>query len=371
MIGALATNFVLYARTGQRLDHWDPNVFLAALLVGHGGAGGRQPADAAGAGGALGSFFERLDTSSDETGPDAGARRRSCWSTCCGAPQVDGAARLARVPRGSRRLRDRVDPGPRAGRGDGAVSEIVSTADERLTDTATAAACHSQGDEEYQEKSFRSLLTPCGLRGLSRCRISLISVAAQRIQRVNRTVDPLAVCPLSPLTAPSRVRTIFRKYWTADCWRRTAAARRGGWPARRSDAGRRCLPSRASTPCRGWSATASRDPWTETTHSVAPDLRTASPTDLRVQRRAFGRADPDADDRAPRRRPVAEPLRRGDDALEHLAAGGCPRGDQIDAGFQCDAGPTRSPSPAGPHWPLGTARFWRPARPPGPRRRTP
>jgi Na+/proline symporter len=34
LIGALTTNFVLYYATGQRLDHWDPNVFLAALIVG-------------------------------------------------------------------------------------------------------------------------------------------------------------------------------------------------------------------------------------------------------------------------------------------------------------------------------------------------
>jgi hypothetical protein len=34
LVGALTTNFLLYAMTGQRLDHWDPNVFLAALLVG-------------------------------------------------------------------------------------------------------------------------------------------------------------------------------------------------------------------------------------------------------------------------------------------------------------------------------------------------
>ncbi len=32
--GALATNFALYSLTGQRLDHWDPNVFLAALVAG-------------------------------------------------------------------------------------------------------------------------------------------------------------------------------------------------------------------------------------------------------------------------------------------------------------------------------------------------
>ena len=34
LFSALATNFLLYSLTGQRLDHWDPNVFLAALLVG-------------------------------------------------------------------------------------------------------------------------------------------------------------------------------------------------------------------------------------------------------------------------------------------------------------------------------------------------
>src|SRR5687767_5509733 len=34
ILSALITNFVLYYVTGQRLDHWDANVFLAALLVG-------------------------------------------------------------------------------------------------------------------------------------------------------------------------------------------------------------------------------------------------------------------------------------------------------------------------------------------------
>ena len=34
LLSALATNFLLYSLTGQRLDHWDPNVFLAALVVG-------------------------------------------------------------------------------------------------------------------------------------------------------------------------------------------------------------------------------------------------------------------------------------------------------------------------------------------------
>ena len=34
LLGSLATNFALYAVTGQRLDHWDPNVFLASLAIG-------------------------------------------------------------------------------------------------------------------------------------------------------------------------------------------------------------------------------------------------------------------------------------------------------------------------------------------------
>jgi Na+/proline symporter len=34
LLSSLLTNFVLYGLTGQRLDHWDPNVFLAALVVG-------------------------------------------------------------------------------------------------------------------------------------------------------------------------------------------------------------------------------------------------------------------------------------------------------------------------------------------------
>jgi Na+/proline symporter len=34
LLSALATNFILYRITGQRLDYWDANVFLAALVVG-------------------------------------------------------------------------------------------------------------------------------------------------------------------------------------------------------------------------------------------------------------------------------------------------------------------------------------------------
>jgi Na+/proline symporter len=68
LLSALATNFLLYYLTGQRLDHWDANVFLAALLVGIAALVGvslltsPEPADR------LESFFGRLQTPSDETG---------------------------------------------------------------------------------------------------------------------------------------------------------------------------------------------------------------------------------------------------------------------------------------------------------------
>jgi Na+/proline symporter len=63
--GALTTNFALYAWTGQRLDYWDPNVFLAALGVGTvllvtvSLVTRPEPAKH------LDSFFNRLQTSSD------------------------------------------------------------------------------------------------------------------------------------------------------------------------------------------------------------------------------------------------------------------------------------------------------------------
>jgi Na+/proline symporter len=62
---ALVANFLLYALTGQRLDHWDPNVFLAALLIGIAAlvvvslATAPEPAER------IGSFFDRLQTPSD------------------------------------------------------------------------------------------------------------------------------------------------------------------------------------------------------------------------------------------------------------------------------------------------------------------
>ena len=65
ILSALATNFILYAMTGQRLDYWDANVFLAALIVGIVAlvvvslVTQPEPADK------IESFFSRLQTSSD------------------------------------------------------------------------------------------------------------------------------------------------------------------------------------------------------------------------------------------------------------------------------------------------------------------
>jgi Na+/proline symporter len=63
---ALATNFLLYFYTGQRLDHWDPNVFLAALLVGIAALVSVSLVTAPEPARNLDSFFDRLKTSSDE-----------------------------------------------------------------------------------------------------------------------------------------------------------------------------------------------------------------------------------------------------------------------------------------------------------------
>ncbi len=73
LLSALTTNFALYAWTGQRLDRWDANVFLAALLVGIAALVGvsllTQPEPAA----SLSSLFGRLQTSSDRSAAAAGA----------------------------------------------------------------------------------------------------------------------------------------------------------------------------------------------------------------------------------------------------------------------------------------------------------
>jgi Na+/proline symporter len=65
LVCSLTTNFAVYAWTGKRLDAWDPNVFLAALVAGTAAlvivSLLTRPEPAAD----VTSFFRRLDTSSD------------------------------------------------------------------------------------------------------------------------------------------------------------------------------------------------------------------------------------------------------------------------------------------------------------------
>jgi Na+/proline symporter len=68
LLSALATNFVLYAITGQRLDHWDANVFLAALVVGIVALVVVSLMTAPEPAAKMESFFTRLQTSSDGAG---------------------------------------------------------------------------------------------------------------------------------------------------------------------------------------------------------------------------------------------------------------------------------------------------------------
>jgi Na+/proline symporter len=63
---ALATNFILYAVKGQRLDFWDPNVFLAALVMGTAGLVAVSLLTPAEPAEAVRSFFDRLEKSSDD-----------------------------------------------------------------------------------------------------------------------------------------------------------------------------------------------------------------------------------------------------------------------------------------------------------------
>jgi Na+/proline symporter len=65
LVSALATNFVLYSWMGKRLDAWDPNVFLAALLVGSGALAIVSLLTRPEPAGSIESFFDRLATSSD------------------------------------------------------------------------------------------------------------------------------------------------------------------------------------------------------------------------------------------------------------------------------------------------------------------
>jgi Na+/proline symporter len=73
LAAALTTNFVLYYVTGQRLDHWDPNVFLAALLAGIAALVVFSYATPLEPAGSLESFFGRLQVPSDTPEPAPGA----------------------------------------------------------------------------------------------------------------------------------------------------------------------------------------------------------------------------------------------------------------------------------------------------------
>jgi SSS family solute:Na+ symporter len=67
LLCALGTNFLLYWLTGQRLDHWDPNVFLAALAAGVVALVAVSLLTAPEPAQRLASLFDRLETSSDST----------------------------------------------------------------------------------------------------------------------------------------------------------------------------------------------------------------------------------------------------------------------------------------------------------------
>ena len=137
LLSALATNFILYYLTGQRLDHWDPNVFLAALVVGSLALvvvsllTTPEPADK------IAAFFARLQTSSDgpaeteaviaaaaaESRARPAAAARQPPAPACG----DARTRMARIPRRSRRICRRLGDRRRARRGHGAPSRDVTT----------------------------------------------------------------------------------------------------------------------------------------------------------------------------------------------------------------------------------------------------
>jgi Na+/proline symporter len=73
LLASLTTNFVLYYATGQRLDHWDANVFLGSLVIGTVALvvvsllTTPEPASR------IDDFFERLQTSSDSPSTEPAA----------------------------------------------------------------------------------------------------------------------------------------------------------------------------------------------------------------------------------------------------------------------------------------------------------
>lgn len=73
LVGALATNFVLYYAKGERLDHWDANVFLAALAVGVAALVVVSLMTAPEPAPDIASFFDRLRRPSDDDALSTGA----------------------------------------------------------------------------------------------------------------------------------------------------------------------------------------------------------------------------------------------------------------------------------------------------------
>jgi Na+/proline symporter len=86
LLASLATNFALYYVTGQRLDHWDANVFLASLSVGTISLVAVSLMTAPEPASRIDDFFERLQTSSDAPSGSAEAEGMA-------KPRTTGAAR--------------------------------------------------------------------------------------------------------------------------------------------------------------------------------------------------------------------------------------------------------------------------------------
>ena len=87
MLTALVTNFVLYYLTGQRLDHWDANVFLAALVAGIVALVAVSLLTPPEPARNLDEFYARLETSSD--GPDPEPVAEAATPTIAGAGAVN------------------------------------------------------------------------------------------------------------------------------------------------------------------------------------------------------------------------------------------------------------------------------------------
>jgi Na+/proline symporter len=69
LLTSLVTNFLLYYVTGQRLDHWDPNVFLASLVLGSVALVVVSLLTSPEPQARIDDFFERLQTPSDAPSP--------------------------------------------------------------------------------------------------------------------------------------------------------------------------------------------------------------------------------------------------------------------------------------------------------------